>query len=95
MTAFAPPLRIRNLVKDYGSLRAVSDVSLEIQPGEIFGLLGPNGAGKTTIISTLVTLEAPTSGSVEIFGYDVVREPLETRALTGVRSPGNYQSWLL
>lgn len=87
--AHAPPLRIRNLVKEYpaarggGVLRAVNDVSLEIAPGEIFGLLGPNGAGKTTIISTITTLERPTSGSVEVFGYDVVKEPLDAKSLIG------------
>jgi ABC-2 type transport system ATP-binding protein len=79
----APPLRIRNLVKEYGSLRAVDDVSLEIRAGEIFGLLGPNGAGKTSIISTLVALEQPTSGTVEIFGYDVVKRPLDAKSLVG------------
>ena len=78
-----PPICIRNLIKDYGRLRAINDVSLEIKPGEIFGLLGPNGAGKTSVISTLVTLEQPTSGTVEIFGYDVTREPLEAKSLLG------------
>ncbi|MES2856067.1 MAG: ABC transporter ATP-binding protein [Bdellovibrionota bacterium] len=77
------PIRITNLVKDYGSLRAVDDVSFEMKPGEIFGLLGPNGAGKTTIISTLVTLEEPTSGKVEIFGLDVAKDPERSKMLTG------------
>ena len=79
----APPIRIQNLVKDYDKLRAVDHVSFDMKPGEIFGLLGPNGAGKTTIISTLVTLEEPTSGSVEIFGLDVTKEPERTKMLTG------------
>ncbi|MCM2282027.1 MAG: ABC transporter ATP-binding protein [Bdellovibrionaceae bacterium] len=77
------PIRISSLVKDYGSLRAVSDVSFHLERGEIFGLLGPNGAGKTSIISTLVTLEAPTSGTVEIFGVDVTKNPKVTKSLTG------------
>lgn len=77
------PICITNLVKDYGSLRAVNDVSFEMTPGEIFGLLGPNGAGKTSIISTLVTLEAPTSGKVEIFGVDVTKNPKLSKTLTG------------
>lgn len=79
----APPIRITDLVKDYGSLRAVDNVSFEMKPGEIFGLLGPNGAGKTTLISTLVTLEEPTSGKVEIFGLDVTKEPERIKMLTG------------
>ncbi len=63
-----PPLRIKNLTTKYDKLVAVDDVSFEIQPGEVFGLLGPNGAGKTTIISNIVTLQAPTSGTIEVFG---------------------------
>ncbi|MES2962917.1 MAG: ABC transporter ATP-binding protein, partial [Bdellovibrionota bacterium] len=81
--ASAPPIRITDLVKDYGSLRAVDHVSFEMKPGEIFGLLGPNGAGKTTLISTLVTLEEPTEGKVEIFGLDVTKEPERIKMLTG------------
>ena len=78
-----PPIRITNLVKNYGSLRAVDNVSFEMKPGEILGLLGPNGAGKTTIISTMVTLEEPTEGKVEIFGLDVTKEPERVKMLTG------------
>lgn len=69
------PLEIDNLTKLYGDLRAVDGVSLEIGEGEIFGLLGPNGAGKTSIISTITTLNAPSSGTVRVFGYDVVENP--------------------
>jgi ABC-2 type transport system ATP-binding protein len=79
----AAPILVENLVKDYGSLRAVNNVSFEMRPGEILGLLGPNGAGKTSIISTLVTLEQPTSGRVSVFGYDVTREPRMSKSLTG------------
>ncbi len=90
-----PPIQLDNLVKVYGSkkssnngsangvVRAVNNVSLEVKPGEIFGLLGPNGAGKTSIISTLVTLEEPTSGTVKIFGLDVTKHPKETKMMTG------------
>lgn len=77
------PIAIENLVKDYGTLRAVDHVSFAMRPGEIFGLLGPNGAGKTTIISTLMTLEEPTSGVAKIFGLDVTEEPQRTKMLTG------------
>jgi ABC-2 type transport system ATP-binding protein len=69
------PLQISNLRKSYGSLEAVAGVDLEMAPGEIFGLLGPNGAGKTSIISMIVTLENPTSGSISVFGNDVVAQP--------------------
>jgi ABC-2 type transport system ATP-binding protein len=80
---FPPPIRITQLVKDYEKLRAVDHVSFEMKRGEIFGLLGPNGAGKTSIISTMVTLEEPTSGKVEIFGLDVTKEPERVKMLTG------------
>lgn len=64
-------IRVQNLTKTFGSLVAVSNVSLEIQQGEIFGLLGPNGAGKTTIISMLATMLTPTSGTASILECDI------------------------
>lgn len=83
VSATVAPIKITDLVKDYDKLRAVDHVSFEMKPGEIFGLLGPNGAGKTTLISTIVTLEEPTSGRVEVFGHDVTKEPSLTKTLTG------------
>jgi ABC-2 type transport system ATP-binding protein len=77
------PIEIKNLIKNYGKLNAVNDVSFTMNPGEILGLLGPNGAGKTSIISTMVTLEKPTSGTVSIFGYNVEAHPREVKSLTG------------
>ena len=59
-------------------------VCFEVRSGEVFGLLGPNGAGKTSIISTIVTLEKPTSGSVLIQGKEVSQHEREVKALTGV-----------
>ena len=73
---------IKNLNKSYGDVHAVKDVSFEIGPGEIFGLLGPNGAGKTTIISCIVTLCRPSSGSIKIFGHD--QNAKMGKALTGL-----------
>jgi ABC-2 type transport system ATP-binding protein len=84
------PLEIKNLIKTYTLpqsnkvVEAVKDVSFKIHPGEIFGLLGPNGAGKTSIISTITTLEKPTSGHVEVFGKDVLKEPSFTKQQMGV-----------
>lgn len=78
------PLKIISLVKDYAKIRAVDDVTFEVQPGEVFGLLGPNGAGKTTIISTITTLEKPTEGRVEVFGVDVTKEPKKAKSFFGV-----------
>lgn len=77
------PLKLDHLSKHYGSLKAVEQVSFEMKSGEIFGLLGPNGAGKTSIISTIVTLEEPTAGKVEVFGVNVVDEPIEAKRMIG------------
>lgn len=79
------PLEITDLQKVYkGKFHAVKGVSFAVQPGEIFGLLGPNGAGKTTIISTITTLEQPTSGTVKVFGQDVTKNPNFTKCQMGV-----------
>lgn len=79
----SPPLEIIDLVKSYGSLVAVSGVSLKMAQGEIFGLLGPNGAGKTSIISVIVTLEKPTQGTVKIFGEDILSNPTHAKVQVG------------
>src|SRR5215468_5295745 len=63
-----PAITCRALVKDYGTLRAVNGLDLEVQAGECFGLLGPNGAGKTTTVEILEGLLPATSGEVEILG---------------------------
>lgn len=84
------PLELINLIKNYPLkdkskvVEAVRDVSFAIRPGEIFGLLGPNGAGKTSIISTITTLEKPSSGRVNVFGVDVTEDPLFTKRQMGV-----------
>ncbi len=78
------PLKVENLSKSYGSLKAVDDVSFEVQPGEVFGLLGPNGAGKTSLISTITTLEKPTSGRILVQGHDVVKNSRAAKLNLGV-----------
>lgn len=75
---------VSDLHKEYGSVKAVDGVTLEIASGEIFGLLGPNGAGKTTIINTLCTYSEPTSGEVVVAGHDVKSEPEAVRRIIGV-----------
>jgi ABC-2 type transport system ATP-binding protein len=75
---------IENLVKDFGDVRAVNGLSLDIKKGEFFGFLGPNGAGKTTTISMLCGLLAPTSGSAKIAGFDVGQQPQDAKQLIGV-----------
>lgn len=80
------PLQITDLRKRYpgAAVEAVKGVTFEVKPGEIFGLLGPNGAGKTTIISSITTLEVPTSGSVKVFGVEVSKDPMFTKRQIGV-----------
>jgi ABC-2 type transport system ATP-binding protein len=77
-------IRIRNLVKKYGSLTAVDDLTLDINKNEVFGLLGSNGAGKTTTIHMLATLLKPTSGTATVNGYDIVSQPAKVRASIGI-----------
>lgn len=72
-------IELLNLVKKFGDLTAVNDLSLTVNKGEFFAVLGPNAAGKTTTIRLLTGLIKPTSGSARIAGYDVQREPLEAR----------------
>jgi len=79
----APAVLIENLKKSYGTVEAVRDVSLTIQPGEIFGLLGPNGAGKTTTIRCLCTLATPDRGRVELMGIPVLEKPQLARQYLG------------
>jgi ABC-2 type transport system ATP-binding protein len=81
----AAVLSISNLSKTYaGGLQALRRVDLEIRRGEIFALLGPNGAGKTTLINIVCGIVTPSSGSVTVDGYDVLRDYRVTRAKIGL-----------
>jgi len=73
----------RGLTRRYAALTAVDRIDLEIRYGEIFGLLGSNGAGKTTTIKMLTTLLAPSAGTAEVGGFDIVRAPAQVRARIG------------
>jgi ABC-2 type transport system ATP-binding protein len=77
-------IEVENLVKKFGDLVAVNDISFSVKPGEIFGFLGPNGAGKTTTINILCTLTRPTSGLAKIAGLDVVRQQSQVRQQIGL-----------
>jgi len=77
-------IKVQNLNKTFGEIKAVVDVSFEVRPGEIFAFLGPNGAGKTTTIQMLTTLLRPTSGAMQIDGLDPVTHPLEVRRRFGI-----------
>jgi ABC-2 type transport system ATP-binding protein len=80
----APALLLENVVKAYGSIRAVDGVSFNAAPGEFIALLGPNGAGKTTLFQLLSGLFVPDSGQVEIMGQDMARNPVPALAMLGI-----------
>ncbi len=81
--ARAPALEIDHLRVDYGDFTAVDDLSLTLEPGEIFGLVGPNGAGKTSTIRVLATLLEPTYGDVRIAGRDLFEAPGAAHEIIG------------
>ena len=71
------------LTRDFGTVNAVAGIDMNVSRGEIYGFLGPNGAGKTTVIRMLITLLAPTSGTMTVAGFDVVRDPEDVRLRIG------------
>ena len=77
-------LVVEHLVKQYGELTAVDDVSFEAQAGKVFGLLGPNGAGKSTTINCISGLLTPTAGRVAVSGHDVIKDGKAARQALGV-----------
>lgn len=76
-------IEIRNLVKYYGNILAVNDVTFSVNKGEILGFLGPNGAGKTTTMNILTGYLSATSGSVTINGYDILDDPYHAKRCIG------------
>jgi ABC-2 type transport system ATP-binding protein len=76
-------IEVRELVKTFGSFKAVDGVSLSVPSGEIHGFLGPNGAGKTTTIKMMAGLLKPTAGEVRIGGFDMAREPEQAKRTLG------------
>ncbi len=78
-----PAIEMTGLCMTFGTSRAVDQLSLTIEPGEIFGLLGPNGSGKTTTINLISGLSRPTRGVVRVLGYDVQRQARQVKKLLG------------
>lgn len=76
-------IQTHGLIKNYGNVRALRGVDLEVQQGEIFGFLGPNGAGKTTTIRCMLDLIRPNGGTLRVMGYDPQEDPVSVRSLTG------------
>src|SRR5262245_46522651 len=88
-------VRLSGLRKVFGTFVAVHDLSLTVAPGEIVGLVGPNGAGKTTTIHMMLGLILPTSGRIEIFGRDALRERPAVLSRLNFASPDACMDWRL
>ncbi|MFQ5945201.1 MAG: ATP-binding cassette domain-containing protein [Anaerolineae bacterium] len=79
-----PVIEVQDLVRRFGDLSAVDEVSFSVEEGEIFGFLGPNGAGKTTTINVLCTLLKPSAGTATVNGFDVSRQQADVRRSIGL-----------
>jgi len=77
-------VKVTNLSKSFKNVNAVNNISFTVEPGEIVGLLGENGAGKTTTLRMLATMLKPTSGTVEINGYDILNDGDKVRSQIGI-----------
>ncbi|MEI8338075.1 MAG: ATP-binding cassette domain-containing protein [bacterium] len=77
-------IEVKNLIKNFKEIEAVKNISFNVKKREAFAFLGPNGAGKTTTIRMLTTLLVPTSGTVILDGYDVLKSPNEVRSSFGI-----------
>jgi ABC-2 type transport system ATP-binding protein len=84
----APTISTQSLTRRFGEFVAVDDVNLRVAPGQFFGFLGPNGAGKSTTIKMLTGLLAPSSGRIEILGFDLEKNPVEVKRQIGVVPEG-------
>ncbi len=81
----SPVIQVEGLRKHYGTVRAVEDVSFDVQQGEIFGLIGPNGAGKTTTLECVEGLRTPDAGRIRLLGLDPVRDADALQPRVGVQ----------
>lgn len=81
-------IRIENLTRQFGAFTAVDNLSFQVQPGEVLGFLGPNGAGKSTTMKMITGFLQPSSGRVDIFGYDMWRNPLPAKKMLGYLPEG-------
>ncbi|MDA3929327.1 MAG: ABC transporter ATP-binding protein, partial [Prolixibacteraceae bacterium] len=82
-------IKIENISKSYGEVKALKNISLEVRPNELFGLIGPDGAGKTSLIRILVSLLLPSTGTVAMDNFDVVKDYKEIRKMVGYM-PGKF-----
>jgi ABC-type multidrug transport system ATPase subunit len=78
-----PSISIAQISKKYGKINALTEISFDVQKGEVFGLIGPDGAGKTSLFNILATLQLPTSGKATLLGYDVIKDYKKIRKEIG------------
>jgi len=81
-------IKIKNLSKKFGHLTAVDDISFEVKPGEVLGFLGPNGAGKSTTMKMITGFLTPTTGNVEVCGFDVTEKSIDAKKCIGYLPEG-------
>jgi len=81
-------IKVKNLSKKFGHLTAVDDISFEVKPGEVLGFLGPNGAGKSTTMKIITGFLTPTTGNVEVSGFDVTEQSIEAKKCIGYLPEG-------
>jgi len=84
MAAVTPLLMTRDLHRDFGGLKAVDGVNLDVMPGEVRAIIGPNGAGKTTLVSLICGRIEPTSGTIQFDGRDITHVPAHRRVRQGI-----------
>jgi len=82
-------IEVQSVTKIYGQQKALDDVTIDVQAGEVVGLLGPNGAGKPTLMKIISCFIPPTEGSVKVYGYDVMEDSLEVRKRIGYLPENN------
>ena len=87
-------ITIRDLYKNYGEVRALDGINIEIPGGQIFGILGPNGSGKTTMLKIISSIMEPTSGLVSVNGINVMGDPMKVKSIIGYvpETPNLYES---
>lgn len=81
-------IKIKNLTKKFGHIAAVDNISFQVEPGEVLGFLGPNGAGKSTTMKMITGFLTPSSGEVEVSGFNVSEKPLEAKKRIGYLPEG-------
>lgn len=84
-----PSIRVESVSKNFGDIKAVNDISLTVEKGELYGLIGPDGAGKTTMFRMLTSLLIPDSGKAEVEGFDIVKDYKSLRRILGYM-PGRF-----